>query len=141
MRVKDFRELDVYKSAFISAMTIYTLTKNFPREEKYSLTDQIRRSSRSICANIAEAWRKRQYSAMFAHKLSDADAEAAETLVWIDFAKECQYIDNETWTNLMQCYEKICGQLTIMIRGAKQWKVAPADEDATPSTLNPPPST
>ena len=79
--IKDYRELRVYQLAFESAMQIFELTRAFPREETYSLTDQIRRSSRSVCANIVEAWRKRRYPASFISKLSDADTEAAETLV------------------------------------------------------------
>jgi len=86
MGVKDYHELQVYQLAFESAMQIFEMTRAFPREETYSLVDQIRRSSRSVCANIAEAWRKRRYPASFVSKLSDADTEAAETLVWLDFA-------------------------------------------------------
>ena len=80
------QELRVYQLAFESALEIYLLTRNFPADERYSLTDQIRRSSRSVCANVAEAWRKRRYPKSFVSKLSDADAEATETLVWLDFA-------------------------------------------------------
>ncbi|UCH11499.1 MAG: four helix bundle protein, partial [Fidelibacterota bacterium] len=86
---KDFKELDVYQNAFESSMEIFELTKNFPIEERYALVDQIRRSSRSVCANIAEAWYKRRYPASFVSKLSDADAEAAETIVWLDYALKC----------------------------------------------------
>jgi four helix bundle protein len=89
MGVKDYHELQVYQLAFESAMQIFEMTRAFPREETYSLVDQIRRSSRSVCANIAEAWRKRRYPASFVSKLSDADTEAAETLVWLDFALRC----------------------------------------------------
>lgn len=84
--VQNYTELKVYQLAFTSAMRIYELSKKWPTEEKYSLTDQIRRSSRSVCGNIAEAWRKRRYPAHFVSKLSDADTEAAETEVWLDFA-------------------------------------------------------
>ncbi len=90
--IKTHRELDVYRMAFEAAMRIFELTKGFPREEMYSLVDQIRRSSRSVCANLAEAWRRRRYKAAFVSKLNDAEAEAAETQTWINFAVECGYL-------------------------------------------------
>ncbi|HEY3298463.1 MAG TPA: four helix bundle protein, partial [Armatimonadota bacterium] len=90
-RVRSFRDLSVYGGAFDSAMRIFELTKKFPKDETYSLVDQIRRSSRSVCANLAEAWRKRRYQAHFISKLSDAEAEAEETRVWLDFALKCKY--------------------------------------------------
>ena len=80
------RELDVYVKAFDTAMRIFHLSKQFPKEEMYSLTDQIRRASRSVCGNLAEAWRKRRYEAAFISKLNDVEGEAAETQVWIEFA-------------------------------------------------------
>src|SRR5689334_21111396 len=85
-------DLEVYKKAFAIAMKVFAVTKDFPREERYSLTDQIRRSSRSVGANLAEAWRKRRYEASFAHKLSDSEAEVAETQTWLQFAVECGYL-------------------------------------------------
>lgn len=90
--IKHFRELIVYQKAFEQAMKIFELTKHFPKEERFSLTDQIRRSSRSVCANLAEAWHKRRYPAHFVSKLTDSDAEAAETQVWLDFSLECKYL-------------------------------------------------
>src|SRR4051794_8220680 len=90
------RDLKVYQRAFDSAMRIFAETKHFPREETYSLTDQIRRASRSVCANIAEAWRKRRYEAAFVAKLNDAETEAAETQVWLEFATACEYLSPET---------------------------------------------
>ena len=89
--IRSHEELDVYRMAFETAMRIFELSKQFPREERYSLTDQIRRSSRSVCSNIAEAWRKRRYQAAFVSKLSDAESEAAETQTWIRFAVACGY--------------------------------------------------
>ena len=121
MGVKDYRELRVYQLAFESAMQIYEITKTFPSEERYSLTDQIRRSSRSVCANIAEAWRKRRYPASFVSKLSDADTEAAETQVWLDFALHCGYIDTKVHAELNDCYSHICAQLTTMMNGPDTW--------------------
>jgi len=90
-RIQSHEELDAYRLAFEIAMRIFELSKGFPREETYALTDQIRRSSRSVCSNIAEAWRKRRYEAAFVSKLNDAEAEAAETQTWIHFAVECGY--------------------------------------------------
>ena len=83
-------DLEVYNLAFNTACQIFELTKEFPKEERYSLTDQIRRSSRSVCANIAEAWRKRRYPAAFINKLNNAEAEATETQVWLDFCEKCE---------------------------------------------------
>ena len=93
--IKHHKDLEIYKIAFDTAMKIYELSKKFPKEETYSLTDQIRRSSRSVCANLAEAWRKRRYEAAFRAKLNDSEAEAAETQTWIEFAVKCNYLDVE----------------------------------------------
>jgi four helix bundle protein len=108
MGVKDYHELQVYQVAFESAMQVFETTRSFPREEIYSLTDQIRRSSRSACSNIAEAWRKRRYPASFVSKLSDADTEAAETQVWLDFALRCKYINEKTHAEMYSQYNHIC---------------------------------
>src|SRR6476619_2848607 len=94
-QIVSHRDLDVYGSAFDVAMTIFELSKGFPKEETYSLTDQMRRSSRSVCANLAEAWRKRRYEAAFVAKLSDSESEAAETQVWLQFAVESGYLDRD----------------------------------------------
>lgn len=100
MGADSFRELTAFKKAFDLAMKIFELTKDFPKEEKYSLTDQIRRSSRAVCACIGEAYRKRQYKAHFISKASDADMENTETRVWLDFAKSCKYISEDSWLDL-----------------------------------------
>ena len=92
-RIKNYKELRVYQNAMEAAMEIFQITKQFSPEEKYSLADQIRRSSRSVCANIAEAWRKRRYKAAFIAKLSDAETEACETQVWIEFSSKYKYIN------------------------------------------------
>ena len=97
-----FKDLRVFQSGFESAMRIFESSKSWPKEERYALTDQIRRSSRSVCSNIAEAWRKRLYVASFVSKLSDADAEAAETQVWLDLARACGYIDEALHSELYQ---------------------------------------
>src|SRR3954466_5533466 len=101
------QDLEVYKKAFAAAMRIYELSKSFPKEETYSLIDQSRRSSRSVCANIAEAWRKRRYEKTFISKLSDAEGEAAETQVWLEFAVKCHYMSREEGRSLYQSYDEI----------------------------------
>jgi len=121
MTIKDFRELRVYQMAFESAMKISDLSKKWPVEERYSLTDQIRRSSRSVCANIAEAWRKRRYPASFVSKLSDADTEAGETVVWLEFALRCGYLNEPDYKTLLDNYDHICGQLVTMINQSDRW--------------------
>ena len=122
MAVKDYRELRVYRLAFATAVQIHELTKSFPAEERFSLTDQIRRSSRSVCANIAEAWRKRRYPKHFISKLSDADSEAAETIVWLEFALRFGYLTAEQHQELTDHYDHVCRQLTIMMSNPEQWK-------------------
>jgi four helix bundle protein len=121
MRVADYKELRVYRLAFESAMEIFEITKHFPSEERFSLTDQIRRSSRSICANIAEVWRKRRYVAAFVSKLSDADGEAAETEVHLDFALRCGYLGKEAHVRLRDQYDHVCRQLRKMMSESDTW--------------------
>jgi four helix bundle protein len=104
-------------------MKIFEITQTFPPEEKYSMVDQIRRSSRSVCANLAEAWRKRRYKAAFVAKLSDAESEACETQVWIEFALRCGYIDQKSSDSLDDAYEQIIGQLVKMIQDADKWLI------------------
>ncbi len=118
-RINSVRELEVYKLAFGTAMEIYNISKDFPKEERYSLTDQIRRSSRSVCANLAEGWRKRRYKAVFINKLSDAAQEAAETQTWLEFALACSYIDKEIFEKLDEKYEHIFAMLITMERKAE----------------------
>jgi four helix bundle protein len=121
LAVRDFRELEAYKMAYQASMRIYRLSKQFPAEERYSLTDQIRRSSRSVCTNIAEAWRKRRYEAHFVSKLSDSDAESAETQLWLDFAKDCAFLSQADRDELTDTYEQVCRILTSMINNAPRW--------------------
>ncbi|MFN8513514.1 MAG: four helix bundle protein [Thermomicrobiales bacterium] len=123
MKVADFRGLRVYQNAADAAAEIFELSRRFPVEERYSLTDQVRRSSRSVCANIAEAWRKRRYPAAFVSKLSDADAEAAETQAWVDIARRCGYIDSEVEQRLLNRYHYICAQLVTMMSSPEQWSL------------------
>src|SRR5258708_1044560 len=114
-------QLRTYQNAKAAAMEILQLTKSFPIEEKYSLTDQIRRSSRSVCTNIAESWMKRRYRAAFVSKLSDALSEASETWVWIEFAEECGYLKNELTTPLKEKYARIQAQLLTMSQNPSNW--------------------
>ena|ERR1035437_7324354 len=119
--VKDYRDLRVFQQARMLALQIHEVTKTFPKEEKYSLVDQARRSSRSVCANIAEAWRKRRYRAAFIAKLNDAEGEAAETQVWVNFAKDFKYMDEGKTTEMDGAYHQILCQLTRMINQADSW--------------------
>jgi len=121
MRVADYKDLRVYQAAFESAMEIFELSRAFPAEEKYSLTDQVRRSSRSVCANIAEAWRKRRYEAAFVSKLSDADGEATETEVHLNFALRCGYLQEDVHARQTDKYDHIWRQLTLMMDDAASW--------------------
>jgi len=119
--LKNHEDLAIYQLAFESAMKIFEYSKKFPVEEKYSLTDQIRRSSRSVCANLSEAWRKRRYRAAFVAKLSDCEAEAAETQVWLKFAVKCQYLEAEQGRELYQTYNQILSGLVKMINYPDSW--------------------
>jgi four helix bundle protein len=121
MSVSDYKQLRVYQLAFQSAVEIFELSKKFPGEEKFSLTDQLRRASRSVCANIAEAWRKRRYEAAFVSKLSDADTEAAETEVWLSFAFRHGYLNAATHGDYADRYDHICRQLRRMMEEAPRW--------------------
>ena len=102
-------------------MEIFELSKNFPKEEKYSLIDQIRRSSRSVCANLAEAWRRRRYKGSFLLRLNDAEAEAAETQVWLKFAVKCQYLPIDSGRKLYSQYNQILGLIVIMTNSTDKW--------------------
>ena len=122
-RIKSYRELEVYQMAMGAAMELFELSKSFPLEERYSLTDQIRRSSRSVCSNIAEAWRKRRYPNAFVSKRSDAEAEAAETQVWLEFSVKCGYLVSEQAEDLYLRYENILGKLVSMLSHPEQWSI------------------
>ncbi len=114
-------ELEVYRKAFEAAMRIFELSKGFPKEEIYSLTDQMRRASRSVCGNIAEAWRKRRYEGAFVSKLSDAETEAAETQVWLEFAVKCGYLPRDDGRTLYSTYDEILRTLVGMINHPETW--------------------
>ena len=119
--IRHFRDLDVYQRAFKMAMTVYKITKTFPGEEKFSLVDQIRRSSRSVCANLAEGWRKRAYEAVFKNKLTDSMQEASETQCWLEFSHACQYIEKDTFNKLDDECEQIIAMLNGMERQATKF--------------------
>ena len=114
-------ELEVYRRAFEAAMQVFALTQKFPSEERYSLTDQIRRSSRSVCANLAEAWRKRRYENAFVAKLSDAESEAAETQVWLEFAARCGYLPDDEARDLYKAYHAVIATIVGMIHHKETW--------------------
>lgn len=119
--IRSYRELRVYQSAFAMAMHVFELTKSFPVEERYSLTDQLRRASRSVCANLAEAWRRRRSAAHFVSKLNDAETEAEESRVWIQFATSCRYLDSATAAKMDEEYGRILGQIVSMINSPDDW--------------------
>lgn len=109
--IRHFRELDAYRVAFEAAMRIYQITKSFPNEERFSLVDQIRRSSRSVCSNLAEGWRKRRYKAVFKNKITDSMQEASETQCWLEFSIACRYIERVMFDKLDSDYERIIAML------------------------------
>lgn len=112
--IRHFRDLEVYQIAFERAMQIFKMTKGFPKEENLSIISQIRRSSRSVCSNLAEGWRKRRYKKVFMNKLTDSQQEASETQTWLEFSLACNYIDNEQFKELDQEYERIIRMLNSM---------------------------
>lgn len=120
-KIRTHQELRVYQKAFDAAMCIFEALKKFPQDERYSLTDQIRRSSRSVCANLAEAWRKRRYEAAFVSKLSDLESEAAETQVWLDFAVKCGYLPPDEGVRLSLTYDEVFSGLVGMINHPETW--------------------
>ena len=120
--MSSFKDLTAYKKAFALAMEIFEMTKNFPKEERYSLIDQIRRSSRSVCANMAEGYRKRQYPAHFVSKISDSDMENSETQVWLDFSLASEYIDKKTYDDKIEKSFEIGKLLNHMINNPEKYK-------------------
>ncbi len=138
-KIQTHNDLQVYQRAFDAAMEIFDMSKKFPQEEIYSLTDQIRRSSRSVCANLAEAWRKRRYQKAFISKLSDAEGEAAETQVWLEFAVKCDYINRDSAAKLYQIYDGIIATFVGMINHPQSWVLPEKGEENefTPFTRSP----
>ena len=124
-KILSHRDLDVYRRSFDAAMRIFDLSKTFPRDETYALTGQIRRSSRSVCANLAEAWRKRRYEKHFKSKLSDVEAEIAETQVWVEFAVKCGYLDPGVARELYSEYIELTKMVVSMINNSEKWVIGP----------------
>jgi four helix bundle protein len=122
-KIRTHCDPEVYQKAFDSAMRIFELSKSFPREETYAITEQIRRSPRSVCANLAEAWRKRRYERAFISKLSDCESEAAETQVWLEFAVKCGYMERDEAAALYQSYDGIIGTIVGMINHPETWVI------------------
>ena len=121
--IRSVRDLDVYEAAMDAAMEILELTKELPEEETYSMIDQMRRSSRSVCANLSEAWRRRRSVDFFRSKLGDTESEAAEPRVWIEFAYRCEYVIADVAQDLDHQCDQIVGQLVHMIANAEDWKI------------------
>ena len=121
MKIQYHWQLDVYKISVEAGMEIYELTKLFPKEEMYSLTDQIRRSSRSVSGQIAEGWRRRKYVAAFINKLNESEGEAAETQVWLEYAVKCNYIEREKAKALHKKYDSVISKLVTMGNNPEKW--------------------
>ena len=119
--IRSHNDLEVYGRAFETAMEVFAASNAFPKEEMYSLTDQVRRSSRSVCANLVEAWRKRRYEAAFISKLSDAETEAAETQMWLQFAVRCGYLNREAAAPLYRSYDAVISTLVGMMNHPETW--------------------
>jgi len=118
---RGYKNLKVYQLAYKLAMEIFEISKTFPKEERYSLTDQIRRSSRSVCSNITEGYRKRIYPKHFRSKMTDADGECSETMVWLDFSKDCSYITSKEHQNLYSQYQEVGKMLGFMVKNPKKF--------------------
>ena len=118
---RGYRDLKVYQMAYQLALEVHEITKPFPKEEKYALVDQIRRSSRSVAANLAEGWKKRRYQKMFVSKVIDAAGEAGETEVWLDFSKDFGYLNETTYHELMSRYDEVNKMLYGMIDKANKF--------------------
>ena len=121
MAILDHKELRVYREAFLLAVEVYRLTSSFPADERFRLTDQIIRSSRSPCASIAEAWRKRQYKLQFVNKIADAEQEISETRVWLEFAQAHGFIPLQVYSPLNRRYQTLLTRLSNTRRSSKHW--------------------
>ncbi|MBW7871011.1 MAG: four helix bundle protein [Flavobacteriia bacterium] len=126
--IRKYKDLIVYQKAFKVAMDIFILSRTFPIEERYSLTDQIRRSSRSVCGNLVEAWRKRRYEKMFVSKIVDSEGEASETQNWLDFAYACGYMELSDYNKLTSDYEEVLMMLAKMSIDSKKWTFNPKEK-------------
>jgi four helix bundle protein len=127
-KIKSYKDLRVFQNAMNAAMKVFHLTETFPAAEKQCLTDQLLRSSRSVCSNITKAWRKRRYKTPFIARLNDSEGEACETQVWLEFARQCQYLDDDLCDELDSAYNQIMGQLVKMMNQADKWLIKKAVE-------------
>lgn len=121
MAIDRVEQLQVYQQGFQGAMQVFEVSKGWPKAERYALTDQVRRSSRAVCSNLAEAWSKRRYQRHFVSKLTDAEAEASETRTWLHFADQCGYIDRATHDELCSEFDQVSGGLVKMMIDAPKW--------------------
>jgi four helix bundle protein len=122
-KIKSYKDLRVFQNAMNAAMKVFQLTETFPAAEKHSLTDQLRRSSQSVCSNITKAWRKRRYKTPFIARLNDSEGEACVTQVWLEFARQCQYLDDDLCNELDSAYDQIMGQLVKMMNQPDKWLI------------------
>ena len=129
MRINFAKDLDVYKKAYAISMTIFHLSKEWPKDEKYSLTDQVRRSSRSVCSNLREAWSKRRYEAHFISKLADCDGENRETDTWLEYARDYEYISNERHAELTNEVIEVGKMLGSMLKNPTPFLLKPKSDD------------
>jgi four helix bundle protein len=134
MQIKSAKDLIVYQKAYALAMEIFAISKHLPSEEKYSLTDQIRRSSRSVCTNLREAWAKRRYEAYFVSKLTDADGENSETETWLDFAHDCGYLPKDDHTAFVEKRREIGAMLGSMISDPSSFVLKPIADPRSPTS-------
>lgn len=137
MKIESYRELRVFQGGMGLCMEIFEITKRFPTEERFSLVDQIRRSSRSVCANLAEAWHRRRYPAAFTAKLCDAESEASETQVWVNIARRCGYLATKEADRLDAAYDRIIAQIVCMVQESHKWTLnpkQPSESDASKSS-------
>jgi four helix bundle protein len=132
-KITSFRDLRVFQNAMNTAMDIFHLTAKFPPEEQYALTEQMRHAARSVCSHISRAWRKRRFKTPFIAKLNDSEGRACETQVWIEFARQCKYLDDATCEQLDAAYEQIMGQLGKMISQADKWLIKKQPKQAPDS--------
>ena len=131
--VRSYQDLRVFQGAMDGCIEVFSISKKFPPEERFSLTDQVRRSSRSVCANLAEAWRNRRHKGAFIAKLDDSLGEATETQVWLEIARRCRFLSDAESENLVRVYDKISAQLVSMIQTSEKWLV-PAPENRAAAT-------
>jgi len=125
-RINSYKDLRVFQNALTSAIRVFELTEKIPVEDRFALAEPMRRSSRSVCSNIARAWRKRQFKTPFVAVLKESESEACETQVWIEFAKQCRYLDEDACTDLDAAYDQIVGQLSKMTSQPDKWLIKPS---------------